>query len=305
MWRRPSFATVLIGKSVLLREGLSRILRTANFRIQGSVSCADDLIPSTLQRHQPLFLIIHTGNDFDSTVEQIEMLREHYPNGRIAIVADHYRLSELVSAFRAGANGYLLDVTTCDAFIKSIELVMIGQTIFLPALLSFVHNAESASLGETEPRRENGRAILSKKEDATAEEATAPQLSPREKTILRCLIEGDSNKCIARKIDIAEATVKVHVKAILRKIRVQNRTQAAIWAMNNGPQTHSKDTSSPPAISEAGKRPPSPGEAIAEAPAQLCVVTRDTNQVEIAHIDDHLIHNRVNGTALGTGRFGK
>ncbi len=315
MWRRPSFATVLIGKSVLLREGLSRILRTANFRVQGSVSCADDLIPSTLQRHQPLFLIIHTGNDFDSTVEQIELLREHYPNGRIAIVTDHYRLSELVSAFRAGANGYLLDVTTCDAFIKSIELVMIGQTIFLPALLSFARNAETASLGETEPRRENDRAILLKKEDATAdeataEEATAPQLSPREKTILRCLIEGDTNKCIARKIDIAEATVKVHVKAILRKIRVQNRTQAAIWAMNNGPLTHSKDTSSkdtssPPAISEAGKRPPSPGEAIAEAPAQLCVVTRDTNQVEIARIDDHLIHNRVNGTALGTGRFGK
>ena len=301
MWRRPSFATVLIGKSVLLREGLSRILRTANFRIQGSVSCADDLIPSTLQRHQPLFLIIHTGNDFDSTVEQIALLREHYPNGRIAIVADHYRLSELVSAFRAGANGYLLDVTTCDAFIKSIELVMIGQTIFLPALLSFAGNAESASLGEIEPRRENDRAILLKKEDATAEEAPAPQLSPREKTILRCLIEGDTNKCIARKIDIAEATVKVHVKAILRKIRVQNRTQAAIWGMNNGPLTHSKDASSLPAISEAGKRPPSPG----EAKAQLCVVTRDTNQVEITCIDDHLIHNRASGTALGTGRLGK
>ena len=51
---------------------------------------------------------------------------------------------------------------------------------------------------------------------------------------MHCLIEGDSNKSIARKIDIAEATVKVHVKAILRKIRVQNRTQAAIWGMNNG-----------------------------------------------------------------------
>jgi two-component system, NarL family, nitrate/nitrite response regulator NarL len=46
------------------------------------------------------------------------------------------------------------------------------------------------------------------------------------------LLNGDANKVIARKVDIAEATVKVHVKAILRKIRVQNRTQAAIWAMN-------------------------------------------------------------------------
>ncbi|XSC41943.1 response regulator transcription factor [Bradyrhizobium sp. RDT10] len=56
-----------------------------------------------------------------------------------------------------------------------------------------------------------------------------PRLSPRERSIMRCLIEGDSNKCIARKIEIAEATVKVHIKAILRKIHVQNRTQAAIW----------------------------------------------------------------------------
>ena len=73
----------------------------------------------------------------------------------------------------------------------------------------------------------------------SAEEPAAPHLSPREKAILSCLIDGNSNKSIARKIDIAEATVKVHVKAILRKIRVQNRTQAAIWGMNNGSLVHS------------------------------------------------------------------
>ena len=70
------------------------------------------------------------------------------------------------------------------------------------------------------------------------EEPGARLLSPREKSILLCIIEGDSNKCIARKMDITEATVKVHVKAILRKIRVQNRTQAAIWGLNNGTRKH-------------------------------------------------------------------
>ena len=75
------------------------------------------------------------------------------------------------------------------------------------------------------------------------------------------LIEGDTNKCIARKMDITEATVKVHVKAILRKIRVQNRTQAAIWAMNNGSLTRSADKNFLP----------NPGGVIAEAPAQLRV----------------------------------
>ena len=84
------------------------------------------------------------------------------------------------------------------------------------------------------------------------EDAIAPPLSPREKSILRCLVNGDSNKCIARKIDITEATVKVHVKAILRKIRVQNRTQAAIWGMNNRALTRPASDSTPaPLIPDA------------------------------------------------------
>jgi two-component system nitrate/nitrite response regulator NarL len=93
---------------------------------------------------------------------------------------------------------------------------------------------------DREPRAEESEAIL-----VTTSDAMAPQLSPREKLILRCLIEGDSNKCIARKMDITEATVKVHVKAILRKIRVHNRTQAAIWGMNNGWSRQATDPITP------------------------------------------------------------
>jgi hypothetical protein len=105
LMRRQSFATVLIWRSVLMREGIARILRAANCRTPASVSCADDLPPGKLQPHQLLFLIVHTGDDFDVALEQIELLRDNHPRGRIAIVADHYRLDDLVSAFRAGANG--------------------------------------------------------------------------------------------------------------------------------------------------------------------------------------------------------
>ena len=163
-------------------------------------------------------------------------------------------LNELTSAFRAGANGYFVNVITCDRFIRSVELVMMGETIFPPAFLSFILDANRPHLVEAAASDRNGEPILFATEDATA-----PLLSPREKVILRCIIEGDSNKCIARKIDIAEATVKVHVKAILRKIRVQNRTQAAIWGINNG--SHIQP--------EVDRRPcahPSP----AEAKVSLC-----------------------------------
>ena len=135
---RDSFTIVLVGKSNLIREGLARILRAADFRILASVSSADDLLQCQSQLHRPPFLIVHTGNDFDAAVKQIELFRDRHPDGRVAIVADHYRLDQLAPAFRAGANGYFVDVMTCDVFIRSLELVMMGGTIFPPAFLSFI-----------------------------------------------------------------------------------------------------------------------------------------------------------------------
>lgn len=242
---------ILIGKSILLKEGLARILRASNFRIMASVSRADDLPPGKPAPTPPLCLIVHTGDDFDAAVEQIELFRNRYPDGRIAIVADHYRLKDLTAAFRAGANGYFVNVITCDRFVKSVELVMLGETIFPPAFLSFILDSstrltEAVTNDHTNGR--NGEAIL-----LATDDPTTPLLSPREKSILLCIIEGNSNKCIARKMDIAEATVKVHVKAILRKIRVQNRTQAAIWGINNGSQTRPENGNCALAIPANGR----------------------------------------------------
>ena len=285
MPRQQSFATILVGKSILLREGLAKILRSGNFRIVASVSCANDLLPSKPQLHEPLFLIAHTGDSFDAAIEQIGIIRDRHPTGRIAVVADRYRLGELVSALRAGANGYFVDVMTCDIFIKSIELVMMGETIYPPAFLSFVLDPEINHLDEAVSRdeQEQEQAILI----ATGDAIASPQLSPREKSILRCLVEGDSNKCIARKIDIAEATVKVHVKAILRKIRVQNRTQAAIWGMKNGSPANNN---SPPSIADTNNLLSKPVAMISEikqieGPIPPGVIVHEANNVEVSRID--------------------
>jgi two-component system nitrate/nitrite response regulator NarL len=303
MWRRQSFATVLIGKSILIREGIARILRAANFRTSASVSCAEDLPPTKLQPDQVLFLIVHCGDDFDIAVQQIELLRERHPGGRIAILADDYQPSELVSAFRAGANGYFVNVMTCDAFIKSIELVMMGETIFPPAFLSFVLDPERGRPHEATSRDEDDPAIL-----LTAD-PVAPQLSPREQSILRCLIEGDSNKSIARKIDISEATVKVHVKAILRKIRVQNRTQAAIWGINNVSLTGPGNCSPLPLITDVRQRLPKPAEVIPalkkiEPSISHLAIDHDTGRAEVPRIE-RLIRSGTNRKANCTPRFDK
>lgn len=302
MARRQSFATFIVGKSVLIREGIARILSAANFRTLASVSCADDLSPSKLRSHPLLVLLVHAGDDFEAAVEQIELLRERHPKARIAVVADHYRLDEMVSAFRAGASGYFIDVMTCDVFIKSIELVMMGETIFPPAFMSSILHSESDHCAKAEPRIDDARAI-----PFTPERSITQQLSPREKSIMQCLIAGDSNKCIARKIDIAEATVKVHVKAILRKIRVQNRTQAAIWGINNGSHTQLDVGGCRRSISDMSKRLADPFKAIAEikqieAPAPTDIVDPNVYHVGVAPIQRLVRKGR---KIPGTTRLGK
>jgi two-component system nitrate/nitrite response regulator NarL len=227
MRRHQTFETILIGKSVLIREGIARILREENFRVRASVSSPDELTGG-FRGPQLLFLIVHTNDDIDLAIEQINLVKDQYPRGRIVVVADHYKSTEPDLAFKVGAAGYLVSTMSCGAFVKSIELVMMGETVFPPAFLASTPDTKSEPCRKAAVSGEDEGAVL-----VTREDGTAPQLSPRELAILRCLISGNSNKCIARKIDIAEATVKVHVKAILRKLRVQNRTQAAIWGMNH------------------------------------------------------------------------
>jgi two-component system, NarL family, nitrate/nitrite response regulator NarL len=235
MMRRRDFAIILVGERGLLREGIERILRSANFRIRASIAPGDELMASQIEADQLLFVIVHTGDDFDVIVEQVEFLRNHHSNARVALVATRYRLDDVVAAFRAGINGYFADVTSCEVFAKSVELVMMGELVFPPAFLSFPFVDDHTVSKPPSSVGTNGAALTTG--------AIDPRLSPRERSILRCLIEGDSNKCIARKIEIAEATVKVHIKAILRKIQVQNRTQAAIWGVNHAFSAEVPETS--------------------------------------------------------------
>ena len=268
MERGPTvpIGTVLVGLDVLLREGLARILSAADFRILASASGVDDPVLSSLPQEQPILLIIDVSDDFDAALAQIVSFKHRYPAGRVAVLAHQHQLTDMVSAFRLGANAYLVKVTTCDTFIKSLELVMLGVTLLPPEILTFISDQQDRSrnggaaghngrAADDEDDADDGHAdddgemvgieVGTNEHVSQARSSYTPRLSARQQSILHCLIQGDSNKAIARKMAIAEATVKVHVKAILRRIRVHNRTQAAIWAMSNGPFISAKDDASP------------------------------------------------------------
>jgi DNA-binding NarL/FixJ family response regulator len=322
--RQKSLLTIILGNNSLLREGLATILRSANFRVLASVSNADDLVSCKIRSRRALFVVAHTDTDFETVIEQIKHLRNKHPCARIVIIADRYRLAELVTAFRAGANGYFVEILSSDVFIRSLELVTLGQRP--PAFLSFVLGSESAQLGQqVRQSQENGlipraptndlstsapRDDLSTRAPTndlipTNEDGLAPQLSGREQTILRCLVEGDSNKAIARKLDIAEATVKVHVKAILRKIQVQNRTQAAVWGMNRETLTRRANGSSPLSTSDLSN-PLAVTRILSDiaqmgTSAPLVPIDQERDHGEVPQVDQ-LIRTNSNRRIKNTGR---
>ncbi|WP_245516377.1 response regulator transcription factor [Methylobacterium segetis] len=115
-----------------------------------------------------------------------------------------------------------------ETLIKALDAVMSGVTVQSANLFSWM--VDRARIG---PESLPGQQIIVAGADE-AEAAPCHPLSSRELNVLRCLADGASNKVIALKFDLAEATVKIHVKNILRKLKTQNRTQAAIWAREHG-----------------------------------------------------------------------
>ncbi|WP_291990588.1 response regulator transcription factor [Luteitalea sp.] len=225
---RRSFKTVIVGPNALVREGLVHIFRGTDFRVVASTVSVEDAALNLLPEGQPALFVLESGHDAEATLNQIGILRARRTAGRVAVLANHYQPDDIVAAFRGGAHAYFVDVADWAAFTKSLELVMLGTTILPPEFLWAVLNSEEHepdTLADEHTPDAGVRAVQLGGDET--------RLSAREGCILRHLVEGDSNKTIARKSNITEATVKVHIKAILRKIRVKNRTQAAIWAINN------------------------------------------------------------------------
>jgi two-component system, NarL family, nitrate/nitrite response regulator NarL len=142
----------------------------------------------------------------------LRAIREVFPTAKIVVLADDLSVDVLRATMGAGADGFLIKTVSPEALIQSLQLIMLGEKVFPTNLASMLLELNNTPSPLTSIRG----------------------LSPREQEILQALVTGASNKVIAYKLGITEATVKVHLKTLLRKIDVNNRTQAAIWAMNNG-----------------------------------------------------------------------
>lgn len=153
----------------------------------------------------------------------IERLKHLFPEAFIVLLSDTIDHDEVTRALQANVHGFIPKSTRPEAMIKSLELIVLGEQAFpVRALLKRSSSPPNASV----PPHHNGH-------DKHSQEKICG-LSSREIEVLRSLGEGKSNKEIARQLEISDATVKVHVKAILRKLHVKNRTKAALWVTELG-----------------------------------------------------------------------
>ena len=219
-WRLRDWAALCgrpHGRGGLFQEGLASILSDTDSRIVASACGVDGLVLSLLPQDQRLLLIVDAGDDLSLAAGQMEVFRDRHPTTRVAVLTDRIEIGDLLFSVSCGGPCVLCQGghARCPPQIARAG----GSRRDLPASGRLA--VDPAIGGRRDPRGSGAAA------------AKGACLSAQEKCVLRCLAEGDSNKVIANKIDIAVATVKVHVNSIFRKIGTCNRTQAAIWARNN------------------------------------------------------------------------
>jgi two-component system nitrate/nitrite response regulator NarL len=234
-----------MSRDIVHNEQIHPVARNASSYVTTVLVCQNNLILSgtdfliTVEAteqasERPILCLIHADQEAKELAETIERLKAQWPSARVVVLTDHMEPAALVQAVRAGLGGLCSTAMDREPLIKALELVMLGETFISPAIVQSLLS-EAPSHQQATP---DGTSMLMSATDPTAA-AITNKLSNREVQILQCLTQGGSNKHIARELGVAEATVKVHVKAILRKVKASNRTQAAMWAQQHmSPAAH-------------------------------------------------------------------
>jgi two-component system nitrate/nitrite response regulator NarL len=206
----------------LFRRGLTALLsQDGRFVVSGQAGDVGEAL-RCLQRSQPDLILLDNHLPGVRGVDGIAALKDAAPEARILMLTVSENEDDLAAALQAGADGYLLKTVESDDLCNSIEKVLAGESVVSPEMMTKLVTAFRTKPAPVVA----GKATSS----AAAEPSGLALLSARERQVLAYISRGDSNKVIARALDIAETTVKVHVQHILRKLELTSRVQAAVYA---------------------------------------------------------------------------
>ena len=212
-----TLAVTVIDDHTLFREGLQGLLERHGIEVLDSVGDAEAGYAAIAKR-RPDVVLLDLRLPQVNGLEILRKLREDKKCPPVVMLTTSDEEQDLVEALRSGASGYLLKDMEPDTLVMALRSIVAGETVvalsLTPVLARVVQGHEPAA--------------------PTDGEGPFDVLTPRESEILVLLAEGLSNRGIGNSLGISEGTVKVHVKAILRKLGVASRVAAAVLAVEHG-----------------------------------------------------------------------
>lgn len=169
------------------------------------------------------------------TLAEIRVLRALAPSASLVVVADEEIAEDVVAVMQSGAEGYLSNHSAPDLVLRALSFVLQGGTYFPRSAVAHAPFPDEGPLKAASEAPNAG--VGSHASDNYFPYVSLPDLSDRQMAILRGLCRGEPNKIIGRALNLPESTVKVHVREIMRKLAVSNRTQVAVVVsrMNTAP----------------------------------------------------------------------
>ncbi len=203
---------VVVDDHTLFRRGITALLaKVPDFAVVGEAADGFEGIKAAAT-HKPDVVLLDLNMPGISGIEAMKAILAESPATHVVMLTVSEHAEDLMAALRSGALGYLLKNIDSDFLVDSIRRAANGDSVMSPEMST----------------------KLLREIRTGAPAAAHPALSPREREILGYLARGASNKEIARALDVAESTVKIHVQHILRKLELSSRVQAAVWAIEHG-----------------------------------------------------------------------
>lgn len=209
-----TISVLLIDDHTLFRSGIRSLLqRNPEFTVVGEAADGFEGVKRA-QQLKPQVILLDLNMPGMSGLETLEQLRQDCPDSAVVMLTVSEDAEDLSVALKAGASGYLLKNIDTDFLSRAIRRAAAGETVL----------AESMTAKLVAQLTAGAAAPVASELD---------KLTPREREILDCLARGESNKGIARALDLAESTVKIHVQNVLKKLKLSSRVQAAVYAVEH------------------------------------------------------------------------
>ena len=229
---------LIIDDHTLFRSGIKLLLqRQEGFIVVGEAGDGLEGVKRAKQ-YKPDVVLLDLHMPGTSGLAAIPLLREEVPQAQVLMLTVSEDAEDLIDALHAGARGYLLKNIETDFLLQSIRSAARGESVMSPQMSGKLADAMRAPPQSPTPTPSNCTGChlnpIPSQPPTTTPAQDLNKLSAREREIIIMLARGVSNKEIARDLDLAESTIKIHVQGILRKLNLTSRVQAAVYAVKNG-----------------------------------------------------------------------